>query len=404
MTLNEHVRIGLSALRMNKGRAGLTMLGVIIGLMAVIALVSFIQGLNRYVEGLFGEMGSQNFVVQKAGIVTDLEAYLESLKRKDFEIEDADAIRRCDSVRFAAPNLGALHNVKRGAQWAREVWVGGTTSDAGLMGDVEIAVGRYISEVDVEHRRAVCVLGSEIEEKIFRGEQALGEWIRVGPHRFRVVGVEKERGSILGFSQDNRVVIPITTFEKVFGRRSDLSITVQAVSQEEMGKAIDEVTHVLRRRRGVGSDKPNDFAIMTSDTLVSAWKALSSGALVALVGVGAISLGVAGIGIMNIMLVSVRERTREIGLRKAVGATRSDILRQFVVEASLLCLIGGLFGVVLGVTVARVITWKFHFPSAVSVGAVVVGLLVAVGVGLFFGIFPAGRAAKMDPIESLRYE
>ncbi|MCK4546417.1 MAG: ABC transporter permease [Candidatus Eisenbacteria sp.] len=404
MTLGEHVRIGLSALGMNRARAGLTMLGVVIGLMAVISLVSFIQGLNRYVGGLFGEMGSRNFVVQKAGIITDLEAYLESMKRKDFTRQDALALRTCRHVRFVAPTLAAMHDIKRGRYRAREAWVTGTTADAGLMGDVEVAVGRYISEVDVEHRRAVCVLGSEVAERILRGEQALGEWIRVGPHRLRIIGVEKERGSILGFSQDNRVVIPITTFEKLFGSRSDLGITVQATGQDEMDKAVDEVTHLLRRRRGVAGDEENDFAILTSDTLVHAWKALSSGALVALVGVGAISLGVAGIGIMNIMLVSVRERTREIGLRKAMGAKRSDILRQFLVESSLLCLMGGLLGVALGITAARVITWRFHFPSAVSVGAIVVGLVVSVGVGLFFGIFPAGRAAKLDPIECLRHE
>ncbi len=404
MMLTEQVRIGLSALRMNRGRAGLTMLGVVIGLAAVIALVSFMQGLNRYVEGLFGEMGSLTFVVQKAGIVTDLDAYLESLQRKDFTIEDANAIKGCRHVEFVSPTVAGLRSVKRGRYRAKDVWVTGTTSDFGLMGDTEMDQGRYISEVDVSHRRAICVLGSEVAEKVFRGEDPLGEWVRVGAHRFKVVGVEKERGSILGFSQDSRVAIPITTYEKIFGRRSDLSITVQAVDQEQMDLAMEEVTRVMRRRRGVAGDEPNDFAILTSDVLVSAWKALSSGALIALVGVGAIALGVAGIGIMNIMLVSVRERTREIGLRKALGATRGDILRQFLVESGLLCLIGGLVGVVVGVTLARLITWRFHFPSAVSLGAVVVGLFVALSVGLFFGIFPAGRAAKMDPIHCLRYE
>ncbi len=380
------------------------MLGIVIGLTAVIALVSFMQGLNRYVEGLFGEMGSLTFVVQKAGIITDLDAYLESLKRKDFTVEDAQAIKRCRHVTFVAPTVVGMQSVKRGRRLVKEIWVTGTSSDLGLMGDTEIDQGRYISEVDVDRRRAICVLGSEVAEELFRGENPLGEWVRVGPHRFKVVGVEKERGSILGFSQDNRVGIPISTYEKIFGRRSDLSITVQAVDQEHMNLAMDEVTQLMRRRRGVGGDEPNDFAILTSDALLSAWKALSSGALIALVGVGAISLAVAGIGIMNIMLVSVRERTRELGLRKAVGATRRDILRQFLVESALLCLVGGFVGVLGGVGVARLITWRFHFPSAVSAGAVVVGLIVAVGVGLFFGIYPAGRAAKMDPIDCLRYE
>ncbi len=404
MMLTEQVRIASSALRMNRGRAALTMLGVVIGLMAVIALVSFMQGLNAYVGGLFGEMGSLTFVVQKTGIVTDLEVYLESLKRKDLTVDDADALRGCRYVEFVAPSVAGLQTVKRGKHRAKGAAIVGTTSDTGLMGDTEMDRGRYISEVDVERRRAVCVLGSEVAEKVFRGENAVGEWVHIGPHRFKVLGVEKERGSVLGFSQDNRVVIPISTYEKVFGRRPDLAITVQASEADYMDLAMDEVTRVLRGRRGVAGDEPNDFAILTSDALVRAWKALSSGALIALVGVGAISLGVAGIGIMNIMLVSVRERTREIGLRKALGATRRDILRQFLVESALLCLIGGAVGVGAGVGLARLITWRFHFPSAVSVGAVIVGLLVALGVGLFFGIFPAGRAAKMDPIECLRYE
>jgi putative ABC transport system permease protein len=400
----EFFKVALNALRMHKGRSGLTILGVVVGLTAVIALVSFIQGLNRYVEGLFGEMGSQTFVVQKVGITTDLDTYLEAMKRKDLTRADAASLGKCPSVRYVAASAAGLFTVKRQNHRANDVWVVGTTSDAGLMGNTDVADGRYLSEMDVEHRRNVCVLGSDVAERLFRGESAVGQSVRVGPHRFRVLGVEKARGSVLGFSQDNRVAMPLTTFEKLFGRRSDLSISVQAASQEGMARAVDEVTQELRKRRGLRGDEANDFEVMTSDTLVRAWKALSSGALIALVGVGAISLGVAGIGIMNIMLVSVRERTREIGLRKALGATRRDILGQFLVEAGLLCTVGGGVGVTLGIVVARTITWRFHFPSSVSVGAIVAGLIVALGVGLFFGMFPAGRAARLDPIECLRYE
>jgi len=250
----------------------------------------------------------------------------------------------------------------------------------------------------------VVLVGSDIADNLFPGQDAVDKDIKIGNYYFRIVGVAKKRGSFLGFSQDNFVMIPITTFNKIFGTKRFLAIFVKVESFGSMQEAQDQVRLVMRTRRNVPYDKPDDFAIMTADTFMEMYRNFTSTAFIVMIGVSSIALVVGGIVIMNIMLVSVTERTREIGIRKAVGAKKKNILWQFLIEAVTLSLVGGSIGIILGGIMAKVVAAFSPLPAAIEVWSVITGLIIATSVGLFFGIFPAVKAAKLDPIVCLRHE
>jgi putative ABC transport system permease protein len=265
--------------------------------------------------------------------------------------------------------------------------------------------GRSLTESDIAHRTKVCVLGSELAETLFPHTDPLQKEIRIGPIKFTVVGVLQKYGSILGQSQDNFVGIPITVLMKHFPYNlSEFEIIAIPRKQGYILEAMDEIINVLRRRRKVGFGKPNNFAIYTPDTLINLVNQFTGAFFLVIIAISSIALLVGGIGVMNIMLVSVKERTREIGIRKAVGARSSDILKQFMIEAIFLTGTGGVIGVIVGFAIALLVKAATPLPASVSLWSVVLGLFVSISVGLFFGIFPAQKAAKLDPIISLRYE
>jgi putative ABC transport system permease protein len=266
-------------------------------------------------------------------------------------------------------------------------------------------LGRFITDTEVARSARVCVLGSELADILFPMTNPVGKEIRVGPEAFTVVGVLTKRGQMFGQSRDNFVGLPITTLMKYFRYEKDrLEIIAAPRNPDTLGETIEQITGVLRQRRKVPYGKPNDFSIMTQDTMVDLYNQLTGAAYLVMIVISSIGLLVGGIGVMNIMLVSVKERTREIGIRKAIGARSSDILRQFLIEAMFLTGTGGILGVIVGFGIALIVKAATPLPATVSPWSVVLGLAVSCAIGLFFGIFPAQKAAHMDPIESLRYE
>jgi putative ABC transport system permease protein len=280
----------------------------------------------------------------------------------------------------------------------------GWTPSMARIYDVELAAGRHLTEADMQRAAPVCVIGWDIVETLFPGLDPIGKELRVGSHVFEVIGVGKKLGTALGQSRDNWVMIPLRTFQKVYGSEQSLRIWGKAISPAVLTQAQDQVRQVLRARRHVAYNQPDDFVIETNESFLALWGGISSAFFGVVVVIASISLVVGGIVIMNIMLVSVTERTQEIGLRKSVGARRSDILAQFLVESATVAAIGGLLGVSLGIGLAKLVSVLSPFPSTIEVWSVVAGLAVATGVGLFFGIYPASKAARLDPVVAMRSE
>jgi len=402
----ESIGVALKSLVANKLRSILTLIGVIIGVMTVIAVVSIIAGMNKYVADQISSLGSTTFFVD-AGWRTIMseEDYLKVLKRKEFTLQDMEAVKKgCPLCWKVGAEMVAYRKVKYREKYLSDVEIDGSTANITEISDINLSSGRYPSEFENLHNRRVALIGWEVADNLFPGQDPLEKDIKIGNYYFRVVGVAEKRGTFLGISQDNFVMIPITTFNKLFGTKRFLAIFVKVESFGSMQEAQDQVRLVLRARRHVPYDKPDDFAIMTSDTFMELYRNFTSTAFIVMIGVSSIALVVGGIVIMNIMLVSVTERTREIGIRKAVGAKKKNILWQFLVEAVTVALVGGLIGVILGSIIAKIVAATTPLPAAIEAWSVITGLIIATSVGLFFGIFPAVKAAKLDPIACLRYE
>ncbi len=404
MTFLDMAALSSAALLKHKLRSALTLLGIVIGIISVSSITSVVRGVDKYMAALFGSMGSEGFAVTKIGMPGSEEEFLRSLKRKDIIPEVAATIKReCPSVMHVAPFVRAAATVKSGRLSAENVYIEGTSEDAQYMTEIGLDVGRYFTPYEVQHASAVCIVGSDVAEKILAGSDPTGRIIYIKGHRFTVIGTHAKMGSVLGISRDSFVRVPHTTFERVFGRGFDAEISVRAIGPEAVGQATEEVRGVMRRVRKLGPHQEDDFGIITSDSLLQMWRRLSANIFLAVVGVGSISLLVGGIGIMNIMFVSVKERTNEIGIRKATGATRRQILLQFLTESAMLCLMGGTLGVAVGVGAAKILAWRTKVPVAAEWWTVGLSLAVAIGVGLFFGVYPAVKAASLKPVDALRY-
>lgn len=410
--IKEIFQMAFDSLKTNKLRSFLTLLGIMIGVMTVIGMVSVIQGLNRSFLSELEAVGSDLIIVSKyePGIQFGIRSQ-EERQRKDFTFEDAVAIgEECSLVKAVGVQLLVsffdtipvkYQNIK-----SQDAFIVGMNEKWPQVLSVYLPQkGRFLLESDVLHRRKVCVLGYELAETLFPHSQALEKEIRIGPEKFTVVGVLERRGSQFGQSRDNFVGIPVTTLMKYFPY--DLSSMEFIATPKKSGylqETIEQIINVLRNRRKVGFGKPNDFAVYTQDTMVELYNQLTGAAYLVMIVISSIGLLVGGIGVMNIMLVSVKERTREIGIRKAIGARSADILKQFLIEAIFLTGVGGGIGIFIGFAIAFLVKAATPLPASVTPWSVALGFFVSVFVGLFFGIFPAQKAAKLDPIVSLRYE
>lgn len=407
MEIKESVWVALSALRTNKLRAVLTTLGIIIGVMTVIGMMTIIRGINATVEEQFSQIGTNTFYIQKYPAIQTGHTREQYRNRKDITVEHAEAIAKHATLASrVTPELYTWgERVKYGGEKTNaDVLVIGSSEEWQIINGRFVEDGRFFQEMDVRSSRPVCVIGKDIVETLFPFQDPIYKEVRVGPKKFSVIGVLEEKGSIFGQSQDNVLVMPYTSFQRIFGEMWDVDIAIQARRTELLNAAIDEVIGILRIARKVPPGQPNDFEIITKDSLTDAWADMTGVVFAAAVGIAMISLLVGGIGIMNIMLVSVTERTREIGIRKSLGARRRDILWQFIVEALILSAVGGIIGILFGIGLGWLIGLLTPLPSAVPVWAVFVGLGFSSVVGLFFGIYPAAKAAKMDPIVALRRE
>ncbi len=405
MEFSESVRMALGALRANKLRSFLTLLGTIVGVTAVIAIISLIQGMNAYVSDKLLAQGANVFTVDKFGFILSDDDFRDALKRKDITLGDAEAIAGLSrSAGAVKAEVERGDDVRFGSTRLRRIPIKGVQGDYAEVDRTELAEGRHLTANDMARRRAVAVIGYEVWENLFDGRTANGHEIRIGDVKYLVVGVAEKKGSAFGQSQDNFVIVPLAAWQKAYGTRNSISISVTSIDQASFESAQEEARAILRARRGVAPGKPDDFGIVTAEMFMDLYRNFTSAAFVVLVGVAGISLVVGGIVIMNIMMVSVTERTREIGIRKALGAKRRDVLMQFLVEAATLSLTGGAIGVLLGIALALLVAAVSPLPAAVSWIAIVLGLGMSTGIGLLFGIYPAARAARLDPIVALRFE
>lgn len=404
--------MAFDSIKAHKLRSFLTLLGILIGVMTVIGMVSIIQGLNRSFMAELESVGSDIIIVSKRepGIQIGREPE-EIRQRKNLTLDDAAAIEEeCSLVKAVAVDLTAevFENipVKYQDKKSQDSTIIGMNEKFPQVLSVYLPEeGRFITEADVLHRTKVCILGAELKEILFPHSSALGKEIRIGPEKFKVVGVLEKRGEMFGQSRDNIVGLPITTLMKYFPYDlSNLEIIIAPKKHGYIPETIDQIITVLRKRRKVPFDQPNDFAIYTQQTILDLYNQLTGAAYLVMIAISSIGLLVGGIGVMNIMLVAVKERTREIGIRKAIGARAGDILRQFLIEAVFLTGTGGALGVLLGFFIAFLVRVATPLPASVTLWSVGLGLGVSISVGLFFGIFPAQKAARTDPIVSLRYE
>ena len=407
----EVFRMAVESLRSHKLRSLLTVLGIVIGVMTVIGMVSVIQGLNKSFLTELQAVGSDVIIVRKTEGIRMGRMSEEERMRKDLTLEDARAVESdTPLVRAVAIsiNISPFETIEVKYQNAKSdtAMVFGMNEKWPVVMSLYLPrLGRFITEAEVARSARVCVLGSELADALFPMTDPIGKDIRVGPEAFTVVGVLAKRGQIFGQSQDNFVGLPVTTLMKYFSYDKDsLEIIAAPREPEELSETIEKIAGVLRQRHKVPFGKPNDFVVMTQDTMVDLYNQLTGAAYLVMIVISSIGLLVGGIGVMNIMLVSVKERTREIGIRKAIGARSGDIMKQFLIEAVFLTGTGGLIGVLAGFVIALIVKATTPLPASVSSWSVILGLSVSAAIGLFFGILPAQKAAHMDPIVALRYE
>jgi putative ABC transport system permease protein len=406
MNFTEAILIALSSLRANRLRSILTLLGIVIGVTTVITVVSFISGLNDYVAQKIFNLGPDVFIVTRASqVITSFDDWIESQKHKMLTLDDMEAMHDgCDTCRSFGAMFQASAQVKYGRDFLTDTPVLAYTQEMMALRGMELGGGRGITDYDVAHARNICVIGTEVVETLFPSTDPIGKTLQVGDQEFEVVGIGVKQGSALGTSLDRWVAIPISIGMKMFGSRRSLSIYGRARSEKLLADAEDQARLVLRVRHHVSFGAKDDFAISGNQTFLDLWASISRAFFAVTIGIASISLLVGGIVVMNIMLVSVTERTREIGVRKALGARRQDIKIQFLIESATLSLVGGLIGIGLGASIALTVAALSPLPAAIKWWAIVLAVLVSTGVGLFFGIYPASKAANLDPIVALRYE
>ena len=409
--VREPVVIALEALRAHKLRSFLTLLGIIIAVTTLIGVVSIVEGMNTYVAERVANLGSNTFYLNRYGLITNLKDFLEARRRnKKLTLEDYDYLRERLTL---AEAVGAIdgrdgRRIRAGNESLEGAEIRGVTPNLVEIFREKVGAGRYISEEDYQRRALVVFLGTDVAEKLFPNVDSLGKTLRIEGLPFEVVGVAEKVGTVFGLSQDNFVNIPLTTYLKLFGEGppedSGMTIGVRYSSPEVREQAMDQARVLMRVRRQQTYAAKDTFGIFSSESLTQLWERIFGGLAALAVGIASVFLVVGGIVIMNIMLASVTERTREIGIRKALGARRRDILLQFLVESAVMATVGGVLGVLAALGLAQVVAAATPVPMRTPLGAVVLAVGVSTAVGLFFGIYPARKAARYDPVVALRAE
>lgn len=406
VAIHDNITQSIDALRAHKLRAALTVLGLTMGVATLITVMTIVQGANVYVEQKIANLGTGVFQVARTPFATtDFQLVIKAQRYKRINHDDylavAAACRECDAVGASA---NFTTHVRYGDNELVDIDVIGHTPNMADIDTRTVEEGRYFTPSEDEHGARVCIIGATLAEQFFPSTDPVGKTVRIGTEEFTVIGTFEKIGSVLGQNQDNFAVVPLRAFLKMRGSRSSLTFNIHAAGDERMQKAQDEVRLVLRARRHLAPGAADDFFIATKESYISLWQSISSAFFSVFIMVSSISAVVGGIVIMNVMLVSVTERTKEIGIRRAMGATRQDVMRQFLTESVMQCILGGIVGVGAGFLFALAIRTFTSFPAAVQTWVAILGVVLSSVIGLFFGIYPATRAAKLDPVVALRSE
>jgi putative ABC transport system permease protein len=403
LAVRDNFTQSISALQANKMRTWLTMLGLTMGVATLITVMTIVQGANVYVEQKIANLGTNVFQISRIPFaVTDFTILTKAQKYKRIEIDDMRALAdKCDACEEVGASATTPVHARYGDKELQDVNLTGLTANMVDIDTRSVESGRFFTASETEHRANVCLIGDTLVQQLFGGEDPIGKLIRVESDEFQVIGTMEKVGSVLGQDQDNFINVPLSVFLRMQGLHTTLTINVKA-NGKRFEDAQDEAQLILRTRRQVLPNAESDFFIGTKETYMALWRSISSAFFGVFILVSAISVIVGGVVIMNVMLVSVTARRREIGVRRAVGATRLDILRQFMAESVMQCLAGGVVGITLGFLIALALRTYTPFPAAVQAWVAVLGVFLSSATGLFFGIYPAVRASRLDPILALR--